>query len=647
MTILTELQKFPVADPKTRRLLEQWLENNPSSAIREDYDPTRPGQFVPITRLRLDRTVVVQFRDADAYEKVGLLGATAGIRRMGGKGSELFAVDIERLVTQMRNDYFTRRILPDILKHRKNIKIVDVLGLMTVGPADSAVIRIRPGKQEAVAAAKAMRKAGYRLVPYGVGDDYRFHVTKARTSGLSIAREVVEEAAFRIEFAQPDLVFKRSNEEALTLRIEELASADYRPFKDRNDVWMKEIHLPKAWKIVDGALGRSWHQDGADGPGVAVLDAVLDLSHPALWHVYRGGADFTGGTQESYDDQIRRYRHGTSCAGLIAGFDPSSGFRGVAAGCGVYSARVCAGASSQTLSPDETKTYKFAPTDYNIDGMVEAIYSCLFYEDDYFGKVDIVSLSMEVGGWSPGDERYAELAEALTELAKYGRGGRGCVVVVAAGNDNGNQTVRFPAALDSVISVASANRKGILLTPETCAKLVDGSGTDWACEEQCTAEVPCPVGGPRGYPGSCHLPPEQVTLAAPGLNLWSADSSDDGDISAGSTVGNYAEFGATSGAAPIVAGVAALMLAVNPSLHAEQVKELLRKASKVPMRTCRRTTPPDMRNMGFGFLDAAAAVELALKEKGHPELKTYPRAKMQAIFKRYGWTKPPLPPPAT
>jgi subtilisin family serine protease len=97
-----------------------------------------------------------------------------------------------------------------------------------------------------------------------------------------------------------------------------------------------------------------------------------------------------------------------------------------------------------------------------------------------------------------------------------------------------------------------------------------------------------------------------LSLVAPGENVFAALSgySDWSRLPLpGSTAGVYGFASGTSFAAPEVAGAAALVWAANPGLSARQVAEVLKRSA-----SGRGVWTP---SLGFGVLDAAAAVELA------------------------------------
>jgi subtilisin family serine protease len=138
----------------------------------------------------------------------------------------------------------------------------------------------------------------------------------------------------------------------------------------------------------------------------------------------------------------------------------------------------------------------------------------------------------------------------------------GVVIVAAAGNDN-SPVVSFPAALPGVIAVGATNRKDSRWS-ESLAGSNGGADLD---------------------------------LMAPGTNVLSYYEG-----SANEFTDDYV---GTSFACPIVAGVAALMLSVDPSLTPQQVTDILTS-------TADDLGPPGWdADYGWGMVDAAKAVAQA------------------------------------
>src|SRR5215831_5690501 len=101
-----------------------------------------------------------------------------------------------------------------------------------------------------------------------------------------------------------------------------------------------------------------------------------------------------------------------------------------------------------------------------------------------------------------------------------------------------------------------------------------------------------------------------LSLAAPGENVFGAESAQSDwphAQTSWSSPGYYGWASGTSFAAPEVAGVAALVWGVNPSLTARQVADVLKRSASG------NGWSPEL---GWGRLDAAAAVRLAQSTQG-------------------------------
>jgi serine protease len=163
-------------------------------------------------------------------------------------------------------------------------------------------------------------------------------------------------------------------------------------------------------------------------------------------------------------------------------------------------------------------------------------------------------LNLSLGG--------AGSCDATTQSAINGARSRGAVVVVAAGNSAMDVSNSNPANCAGVIAVAATGKTGARASYSNYGALID---------------VAAP-GGDAGYP------------VISTLNAGTTSPASD----------NYAGYQGTSMATPHVAGVAALMLAVNASLTPDQVEAKLKSSA--------RAFPASCSGCGAGIVDATAAV---------------------------------------
>jgi serine protease len=259
----------------------------------------------------------------------------------------------------------------------------------------------------------------------------------------------------------------------------------------------------------------------------------------------------------------QRVGHGMNCAGIIAASHNNSiGIAGVAPNSLVYPINIFAGGE---LVADI------------IDGISKAW-------DPAYGNADIISNSW---GYNTTIEVDAGITAEIIDARTYGRvrGGiaRGCVVVFASGNHHGIFSgVAYPANVTGVISVGAIDHNGNIHSYSS-----RGSGL----------QLVAPSGGASGSAdiGGCEIPS--------GGNIWTTDRPGTNGYAAGDYFGG---FNGTSAAAPQVAGVAALMLSVNPNLTEAQVRTILQQTAKDLGTTGYDNT------YGYGLVNAEKAVEIAV-----------------------------------
>jgi subtilisin family serine protease len=317
-----------------------------------------------------------------------------------------------------------------------------------------------------------------------------------------------------------------------------------------------------------------------EGITIAIIDDGIDIEHPEFSSSGKLVAP-RDATQASNDPRPKDLmdNHGTACAG-VACADGNAGASGVAPKAKLMPIRLVSGLGSQ----QESNAFKWA-ADNGAD-----VISCSWGPED--------------GEWfDPNDPRHNRRVDlpASTKLAidyatTQGRGGKGCVVLFAAGNGNESVDNDGYACYEKVIAIAACNDQG------KRSVYSDFGNAVWCAfpsnDREGNAQVPHPAPLTAG--------------------IWTTDRSGNrgynrGIVTDGDVNGNYTnDFGGTSSACPGAAGVAALILAVNPNLRSPEVKDLFK-------RSCDRIDPAGglynannwSKFYGYGRLNAQTAVTLA------------------------------------
>jgi len=348
-----------------------------------------------------------------------------------------------------------------------------------------------------------------------------------------------------------------------------------------------DIDAPEAWTITTGNSNVI----------VAVLDDGLTSDHPDLPNtrqVRLNGSNFGDGDVND-PSPAGNANHGNACAGIIgATQNNSEGISGIAPNCKIMPIRINNADGSGITASKLTDAIDFA----RING------------------AQIISNSWGVGDQNPNS--VPAIKNAIIAATTQGRNGLGCIVVFAAGNDG---YVTFPANVDvpGVLTVGASDRNdsraiysplGIPSSPnnqqiDLVAPSHRAYSTQISTETKEVWSIDTP--GDAGY-NSVH------SVDTPGGTLPLI-----GSILPNSGV-NYlaytARFGRTSASAPQVAGVAALILSVNPNLTQQQVFDILTSnADKVGGYTY---TNGRSNELGFGRLNARRAVTQAITSLSGP-----------------------------
>lgn len=364
------------------------------------------------------------------------------------------------------------------------------------------------------------------------------------------------------------------------------------------------------WHLAVVGARKAWGTAQGEGIVVAVLDDGVDVDHPNLKrNIKRNpdpneprdllGRDFfvEDDAPDHFDPRPKRFRapfdrmagndiHGTCCAGVIA-----------AAG----TANVLGIAPKARILPVKIFHADDLATESRVANAIR--YASRF--------ADILSCSWS-GPASP------DIEFALQE-AGAGRGGKGCAIFCATGNEA--SAVGSPAKSTFSIAVGASTDQENL--------------ADYSNRGPQVSVVAPSSGGNKG------IFTTDVSTANRGFNI--------GSVAAGGLDGqNTNDFGGTSSATPLAAGIAALMLAANPKLSRDEIRAILEQtAAKIGAKNS-YDAKGHSDDFGFGRVDAAKAVAEALKAAaaamlaGGPVKKKAPKPKNKVAKKKISKKKSPV-----
>jgi serine protease len=326
-----------------------------------------------------------------------------------------------------------------------------------------------------------------------------------------------------------------------------------------------QVHIKK----VIGSFNTASVWDFAGLTGDTIVVAVIDdgvASHEDLPSSrVLAGYDFadnddnpTPGGEEA---------HGMACAGIIGASHTTDSVEGLSSSSGTISMN-----PSTTIRP--VKIFN----DLGKGCGPSATAAAITYA--YTSGADVLSNSWGYDFTCP----YAldVVSDAIEDATTLGRGGLGCPMIFSAGNW-GNVNPRYPSCRPDVMAVGAVQLNDVRWS--------------YSCYGS-TLDIVAPS-------GACNLVGDVWTLdqmADYGYNPGAIDDCPP----ASNDEGYDCHFGGTSAAAPVVAGVASLILAKDPSLTAQEVYDIL-EGSAVTNLDWGSITPPD-EQYGYGRVDAFRAI---------------------------------------
>ncbi len=322
-----------------------------------------------------------------------------------------------------------------------------------------------------------------------------------------------------------------------------------------NNQWgLKNIGQSAGTRGVDINACDAWQISKGNNITVAVIDHGIELDHPDLEaNIHSLSYDCENRSSPS----IVRGAHGTLCAGIVGAVQNNAeGISGVAPNCKLMS--ISNSLSIGIYPPAAVRQQQ------NLANGIEWAYQ---------NGADVISCS-----WGNALLQGQFISDAIDDAVIRGRKDKGCIVVFASGNDAAS-TVLYPASLPNVIAVGSITNKG-----------QHDIGSNYG-----TA----------------------LDVVAPGAKIYTTDRQGDvGENTIPGAAGNYCFVSGTSMATPHVAGIAALILSVNPYLTGQQVRDIIESTTqKVNSGLYTYSTTSGRPNgtwnneMGYGLVDAYAAVQ--------------------------------------
>lgn len=448
----------------------------------------------------------------------------------------------------------------------------------TVAIIPEIVVRVKPGvEMEEVERFSKAAGCTIRKRMEFTEREYLLEVVGPDAEAVFAAAEELGRAA-EVEWACPNTAMRLKlcgqRPAAVSVPAEQPRIASAGEEAERTGVFPNDEYFPNQWHLYN--TGQSGGTAGADirapeaweittgDPNIviAVIGGGVDMHHPDLVNNLVPGYDFfeEDSMPEPGDSGGWEDAHETMCAGVIAAQGNNAiGLAGVAYNCKVMPIRV-GNATTWIAGSKIATSFRWAATH----------------------GADVLSNSWS---WSanPTPSLYSAIVD-VTQPGGLGRGGKGCVVVFAAGNSPG-LAMDYPNRYPEVIAVGATDHSDI-------------------CWHYSTHGPELDLMAPSGCDGS---------WCGEMASFWSTDQMGPGgysDRNSDTTLLDYGEYwGGTSVSCPIVAGVAALILSIEPNLTSGEVRDFMTRSAKD------LGDPGKDDYYGWGRVDVRAALDLVLAKR--------------------------------
>jgi len=460
-----------------------------------------------------------------------------------------------------------------------------------LGISNQIYAKIKTGTTLADLQTLAQSKRINLATPYQYDDKvYVLNVSKLSAGNpVQIANELFETGLF--EYVTPNFYVKPLLAEAKISTLESKESHwkkeyDFKKF-DKEETTVNDPLFPFQWALKNiGAF--------APPPAAPYYDffrtpynnfsAGADMKATFAWDISTG----TGIKVGLFDDGTQRTHPDLAANISPLGFDPANTTNlgdldiGKSTGHGTATAGVIAAIANNNIG--------VAGIAYHSQLIPVQIATATLVSDyaiSYDWGWQTAQMDVICSAWNWADPLFVAplLNDAIQRAFTQGRAGKGCILLFPSGN-NGLNFAEAPANLSQVISVSATTSDDFKASFSSFGKLAD--------------------------------------IAAPGANIITTDVSGEPFVGfKGYTAVDYVSIDGSSVAVAQAAGVAALILAVNPNLTTTQVREILQGSTDKVGGYAYGIANPDAKSpqtntwsteLGYGRINAFKAVKIANKQ---------------------------------
>ena len=545
------------------------------------------GRKVPV-RIATDRVAVRMREDGSARERLRSL-MRRNVRL--AEEEELEAFPSQRFFKVRLQERVTREGLRTILRELERDPEIEMVGTVLLtepsGVPFIMIDRLVARFKEKVSVEKMEQIIQeYGLEVVRISSQRRGRVVlqlrpDSDRDALEIANALFETEL--VTFAHPDFFVKT-----------ELRSVPNEPFFPNDTFFDQQWHLHNTGRAggtpdADIDAPEAWdYTRGNHNVVIAVLDDGVDIDHEDLApKIVAGGFDFIDNDNDPRPEDPELPLdpanpgfpddHGTAVAGVaVAGGDNGLGVSGSCPECGLLPIRI-------PLKDDESIAE-------HADAFDHAVAQ----------GASIISNSW---GYSIGTPLFDDIVDAINHAAVNGRDGLGSVVLFAMHNDHVDDCIgETPdiSSLENVIAVSGStnqDRKVVMAGFGACMDLLAPTWRGKFPNDPFTGTLNITTtdrSGDVGYNNSFEDPNE----AEPELANRNYTNS----------------FGGTSSATPLVAGIAGLLLSLNPDLTRTEVQQILQHtAEKIKPDVANYNANGFSSTHGYGRVNAHRAVVPSVK----------------------------------